>query len=222
MKTLRCLLVLFLLLVSVLAKRVTPGNASPFEFFKRGDRTSTGTYNVEVTAPFALVKPASPVKFCESASTQTLVFETEDYGTQWVTPDGYFYEWLNGPEGPIPCAANTAFNITLYQQNYAQVVQVFVDGKLVGFSGAVMDPGQLGTFSSAFFLVEDQILEYVLAGSVYNGEVIKTIQRVFLDSFFPGLHDCPPLPPACLNPTSYNVRFAPKTNAAGETIIYDI
>jgi hypothetical protein len=233
-KMLRVLQLLVLLLVSVLVKgTITPGNASPFAFFTRGDRTSIGTYFVEVTAtpagPIVESKPSNTVKFCESASAQTLVFETEDEGTQWVTPNGYFYQWLDDPSGPVACAANLNFNITKYQQHYAQVVQVFEyehEGKtIVGYEGAVVDPGQPATFSAAFILLVDgEFIEYVLAGSVYvPGEFpVKTSQKLFFTSTHSGLHNCPPLPAACSNPTSYNEKYSPVLNAEGLPIQYTI
>ena len=222
--------IFFLLLVpAVLANTVhVAGDLSAFNWFAGGVYTATGTYEVIVTAtgagPTRDLKPVATAQLCVSENSVTL--STNLYGTQNVGVDNYCY-W--DPLTDVACACNTAFNITDYQRNYAQVLRVAQTVRkdhrgnttlASGWEGAVLDPGQRRAYSGVRISTneETQLTAYSLSGTVLAEAapglfvVVKTTQMLTFTSIRAGLHNCPSLPAACANPSSYDDQFAPLNN----------
>ena len=227
---LRLLQVLALLLVPALASR---GDLSAFNWTNIDESyIATGIYRVQVTAtgagPVTEVKPDAAVELCVSASA--IVFTTTGldgnpgYGVQYVLPGGYYYVNTAGN-----CAWTDGFGVAEYAQHYGQLSRTRQHGKRSGYVGAVVDPGQNGTYSAAEIETNEkgQVEHYTLAGTVLvpvqvpvqvvpGGVlyvVVKTIQDLDMTITSSGRHIvCPSLPAACTTPTNYSAQYAPRFN----------
>lgn len=220
---LRVLVLLFLLVVvpACLAGLV-PGDLTPFSWTGAGTYTAIGTYGVRVTAilsgPLTEVKPSSSVRLC--VSPLMVSFLTGTYGAQYV--NGTTYCYVN-PAGS--CACNLNFGLPKYELDYQQALRVLQEEDEEGnaiYSGPVLDPGQLGTYSSiTIYTKHGRVIAYFIDGTVYVAQAfsaVKTMQSITLHDVFHGVHeDCPTaMPAACNNnPADYNMLYDPPTNVLG-------